>query len=64
MTDHQHVGVIAKHLADAASYVVVLGTLMQWLPSLAALASLIWTGIRIYEWAAKKFRGQSDHQQK
>ncbi len=38
-----------KHLLDWTSIGVVLGTLMQILPSIAALASLVWTGIRIYE---------------
>ena len=46
MTEHHDT---AKHVADALSIVTVLGTLMQWLPSVAALASLIWSGIRIYE---------------
>jgi hypothetical protein len=27
---------------------------LGWLPSLAALASLIWTCIRIYEWVKDK----------
>ena len=39
----------AKHVADAVSIVTVLGTLMQWLPSVAAVFTIIWTMIRIYE---------------
>lgn len=46
MTEHHDA---AKHVADALSIVTVLGTLMQWLPSVAALASLVWSAIRIYE---------------
>jgi hypothetical protein len=38
-----------KHVADALSIVTVLGTLMQWLPSVAALFTIVWTTIRIYE---------------
>lgn len=38
-----------KHLIDWASIATVLGTLMQVLPSLAALFSLVWSLIRIYE---------------
>jgi chromate transport protein ChrA len=38
-----------KHAADALSVVTVLATLAQWLPSIAALFTLIWTMIRIYE---------------
>ena len=38
-----------KHMIDWTSIGVVLGTLMNFLPAVAALASLIWTCIRIYE---------------
>lgn len=39
----------AKVIVDASSIVVVAGTLIDWLPAVAALASLVWTTIRIYE---------------
>ena len=39
----------AKHVADAASVVTVVGTLMELLPAVAAIFTIIWTGIRIYE---------------
>lgn len=38
-----------KHATDALSVLTVLATLAQWLPSIAALFTLIWTIIRIYE---------------
>jgi hypothetical protein len=38
-----------KAIVDASSLAVVAGTLFEWLPAVAALASLIWTVIRIYE---------------
>jgi hypothetical protein len=38
-----------KHLLDWTSIGVVLGTLMNFLPAIAALASLVWSCIRIYE---------------
>lgn len=38
-----------KQIFDALSLTTVLATLAAWLPPLAALASIIWTGIRIYE---------------
>lgn len=38
-----------KHFIDALSLVTVLGTLMSILPAVAALASLVWSLIRIYE---------------
>ena len=39
----------AKHAVDAASAATVIGTLAGWLPSVAALFTIIWTVIRIYE---------------
>lgn len=39
----------AKNIADAVSIVTVVGTLMEVLPAVAALFTIIWTGIRIYE---------------
>ena len=51
MTEH------AKNWIDAASIGVAAGTLFQLLPALAALASLVWTGIRIYEYLKGKRNG-------
>ena len=39
----------AKTIIDLSSITVVLATLVEWLPAAAALASLIWSVIRIYE---------------
>jgi hypothetical protein len=38
-----------KHVADAASVITVIGTLTNVLPHAAALFTIIWTSIRIYE---------------
>lgn len=38
-----------KHLIDGISVATVMGTLMSWLPAIAALFTIIWTVIRIYE---------------
>lgn len=38
-----------KHLLDALSVVTVIGALVDVLPSIAALFTIAWTGIRIYE---------------
>lgn len=49
-----------KYIIDGASIATVMGTLMSWLPAVAALFSIIWTVIRIYEtktvqaWVKKK----------
>jgi hypothetical protein len=38
-----------KHVGDALSLSVVVGTIAAWLPAMAALLSIVWTLIRIYE---------------
>ncbi len=38
-----------KHVVDALSIATVLGTLVEFLPSIAAVFTIIWTGIRIWE---------------
>jgi hypothetical protein len=39
----------AKHLIDGLSVITVVGTLADMLPSIAALFTIVWTGIRIWE---------------
>jgi len=38
-----------KHIVDATSAVTVVATLTTWLPPIAALLSIIWTTLRIWE---------------
>lgn len=38
-----------KHAVDALSILTVAGTLMEYLPAIAALFTIVWTAIRIYE---------------
>lgn len=40
---------IIKTVGDAVSVFTVVGTLIEMLPSVAALITIVWTGIRIYE---------------
>ena len=40
---------ITNTILDALSISVVLGTLVAWLPAIAALVSIVWGCIRIYE---------------
>ena len=40
---------IVKTVGDAVSVFTVVGTLIEMLPSIAALITIVWTGIRIYE---------------
>lgn len=51
-----------KTAVDVASFATVLGTLAGILPAIAALFTIMWTAIRIYESATiqkllNKFRG-------
>lgn len=45
MSQHETV----KHITDGLSIITVLGTLAEVLPALAALFSLVWSIIRIFE---------------
>jgi len=38
-----------KSAGDALSVFTVVGTLIEMLPSIAAMFTIVWTGIRIYE---------------
>jgi hypothetical protein len=40
-----------KHVVDALSIMTVVGTLVEMLPSIAALFTIVWTLIRIWETA-------------
>lgn len=44
-----HLSESAKHVVDALSVATVLGTLVDMLPSIAAVFTIVWTGIRIWE---------------
>ena len=49
----------SKTLLDAVSMVTVVGTIMDMLPAIAAIFTIIWTGIRIYETdTVQKFFGE------
>jgi len=49
-----------KQVVDMASTITVVGTILNWLPAAAALWTIVWTSIRIYEtktvqeWIKKK----------
>jgi hypothetical protein len=45
----EHVSEPAKHVVDALSILTVLGTLVEFLPAIAALLSIVWSLLRIYE---------------
>lgn len=44
-----HMDEATKHIVDGLSLVTVLGTLVDVLPAIAAVFTIVWTAIRIYE---------------
>ena len=49
-----------KYAIDAASFFTVVGTIVSVLPAIAALFTIIWTAIRIYETkTVQKWLGRS-----
>jgi len=60
MTDHDGA---TKHVIDALSILTVFGTIIDMLPAVAAIFTIIWTLIRIYEtetiqrWLGRKSDG-------
>lgn len=54
---------VTKGILDALSVMTVVGTLVDMLPSVAAVFTIIWTGIRIFETeTVRKLLGKNDAQ--
>ena len=51
---HDHI----KHGLDATAAATAFASFLGWLPSIAALLSIIWLAIQIGEWMWKKWRGK------
>ena len=48
-----------KQMLDGASILTVIGTLVEFLPAVSALLSIVWVAIRIYETdTAKRLMGR------
>ena len=45
-----------KHVLDTVSGVTAFGAIMKLLPAIAAVLSIVWYCIRIYEWARSKVK--------
>jgi chromate transport protein ChrA len=49
-----------KHVVDGASVGTVVATLAGWLPAIAALFTIVWTALRIWESeTVKKLTGRA-----
>ncbi len=40
---------LAKEITDASAGLVAVSSLLQWLPAIASLFTIVWIGIRIWE---------------
>lgn len=49
-----------KDTGDIVSGMVAFGTVLDLLPAVAALLAIIWTCIRIYEWARVRICGKPE----
>lgn len=49
MSDH-------KVIFDTGAALVTLGTIAKILPAIAALVSIIWYSLRIYDWCVERFK--------
>jgi len=50
-----------KHIIDGASILTVIGTLVEFLPAVSAVLSIVWVAIRIYETeTVKKLMNRKD----
>ena len=45
-----------KHVLDTVSGVTAFGAIMKFLPAIAAVLSIVWYCIRIYEWIKSKYK--------
>tara|TARA_Y100000114_G_scaffold22612_1_gene18343 strand:- start:289 stop:477 length:189 start_codon:yes stop_codon:yes gene_type:complete len=57
MTDPEHM----KEMVDYAAVAMALGAFAEVLPAIAALFALIWTLVRVYEWARYRFFGKDSY---
>ena len=47
-----------KVFGDTAAAAVTVGTISNWLPDIAAIFTIVWTGMRIYEMIVKWLRAK------
>lgn len=47
-----------KHIADATAAVAAFGAMVQILPPLASLLTIIWMSLRIYDWIEARWNGE------
>ena len=53
-----HLGDNVKHIADGLAVAAAFGTLVQFLPPLASLLTIVWMSLRIYDWVEARLAGK------
>ena len=53
-----HLGENVKHIADGIAAAAAFGTLLQFLPPLASILTIVWMTLRIYDWVEARFSGE------
>ena len=53
-----HLSDATKHFIDTLSLGVVIGTVANILPSVAAALTIVWTSLRIFDWMEARWRGR------
>jgi hypothetical protein len=57
-----HLGTGTKHLLDALSATVAVGVIVQLIPPLAGIMTMIWTGMQMYGWIEARRKRQKAEQ--
>ena len=52
-----YLGDNVKHIADGIAAAAAFGTLLQFLPPLASLLTIVWMTLRIYDWFEARLSG-------
>ena len=47
---------LLKDIGDTTAGVVTVATVFKWLPAVAAIFTIVWTGCRIWEWFEKRLK--------
>lgn len=60
MINYEHLSDSTKHILDSISAFTAVASLLQWLPAVASLFTIVWTGIRIYDRFKHRVSSQKD----
>ena len=61
---YHKVSEVLKHGADLAAGSVTIGAVLQYLPYWAALFTIIWTGMRMFDWIEKRIEKRKERRKR